>query len=252
MVESMSQNFSEFIQDDSGDLSINRLTGIPNINSPQPPGDISTSFLGTRAENGAEFKELIAKAVDHIIEYRQTYLPDDPETITPEVKSSPEYRAGMGALTDAYNKLLEYLREYATPYFSMRYQGHVLWDTTLPGMLGYFATMLHNPNQLTIQMSTATTLLELLVGKDLCAMVGFPSNNEIEPWSHITAGGSIAIIEAVWATRELKFFPFAAREALKIEPALFKARNIEVPIVDGSYAKLLSATSWQLFNWSLD
>ncbi|MEG4977068.1 MULTISPECIES: hypothetical protein [unclassified Microcoleus] len=248
----MSQNFSEFIQDDSGDLSINRLTGIPNINSPQPPGDISTWFLGTRAENGAEFKELIAKAVDHIIEYRQTYLPDDPETITPEVKSSPEYRAGMGALTDAYNKLLEYLREYATPYFSMRYQGHVLWDTTLPGMLGYFATMLHNPNQLTIQMSTATTLLELLVGKDLCAMVGFPSNNEIEPWSHITAGGSIAIIEAVWATRELKFFPFAAREALKIEPALFKARNIEVPIVDGSYAKLLSATSWQLFNWSLD
>jgi len=117
MVKSMSKNFNEFIQDDSGDLSINRLTGIPNINSPQPPGDISTWFLGTRAENGAEFKELIAKAVDHIIEYRQRYLPDDPETITTEVKSSPEYRAGMGALTDAYNKLLEYLREYATPYF---------------------------------------------------------------------------------------------------------------------------------------
>ncbi|MEP6577970.1 pyridoxal-dependent decarboxylase [Microcoleus vaginatus GB2-A3] len=244
----MSKKFNEFIQGDSGDLSINRLTEIPNINSPQPPGDISTWFLGTRAENGAEFKELIGKAVDHIIEYRQTYLPDDPETITPEVKSSPEHRAGMGALTDAYNKLLEYLREYATPYFSMRYQGHVLWDTTLPGMLGYFATMLHNPNQLTIQMSTATTLLELLVGKDLCAMVGFPSNNEIEPWSHITAGGSIAIIEAVWATREMKFFPFAAREALKIEPALLKARNIEVPIVDGSHPKLLEATSWQLFN----
>ncbi|MBD1810783.1 hypothetical protein NDA07_09510, partial [Microcoleus vaginatus DQ-U2] len=100
----MSKNFNEFIEDDSGDLSINRLTEIPNINSPQPPGDISTWFLGTRAENGAEFKELIGKAVDHIIEYRQTYLPNDPETIIPEVKSSPEHRAGMGALTDAYNK----------------------------------------------------------------------------------------------------------------------------------------------------
>jgi glutamate/tyrosine decarboxylase-like PLP-dependent enzyme len=130
----------------------------------------------------------------------------------------------------------------------MRYQGHVLWDTTLPGMLGYFATMLHNPNNATIQQSTATTLLELQVGRDLCAMVGFESNNQTEPWSHITAGGSIAIIEAVWATRELKFFPFAAREALKIEPALFKACNIEVPIADGSHVKLLEATSWQLFN----
>lgn len=96
MVKSMSKNFKELIQDDRGDLSINRLTGIPNINSPQPPGDISTWFLGTRAENGAEFKELIAQAVDHIIEYRQTYLPEDPETLTPEVKSSPEYRDKMG------------------------------------------------------------------------------------------------------------------------------------------------------------
>ena len=249
MVDSISRNFSQnFSEDDNGDLSIGRLNGIPNINSPQPPGDVSTWFMGTRAENGPEFKELIAKAVDHIIQYRQEYLPGDPETITPEVKASPEYQAGMSALRDAYDKLLEYLREYATPYFSMRYQGHVLWDTTLPGMLGYFATMLHNPNQLTIQMSTATTLLELQVGQDLCAMVGFPSNNQIEPWSHITAGGSIAIMEAVWATREMKFFPFAARTALMEEPALFKARDIEVPTVDGSHPKLLEATSWQLFN----
>lgn len=250
MVESIPKKFSfnEFSQDENGTLSIGRLTGIPNINSPQSPGDISTWFLGTRAENGPEFKELIAKAVDHIIQYRHNYLPGDPETITSDVKASPEYQAGMSALIDAYDKLLEYLGEYSTPYFSMRYQGHVLWDTTLPGMLGYFATMLHNPNQLTIQMSTATTLLELQVGRDLCAMVGFPENDRIEPWSHITAGGSIAIMEAVWATREVKFFPFAARTALMEEPALFKARDIEVPIVDGSHPKLLEATSWQLFN----
>lgn len=250
MVGRIFRNFSfkEITTDDNGTLSIGRVTGIPNINSPQPPGDISTWFLGTRAENGPLFKELIDKAVDHIIQYRHDYLPGDPETITSDVKASPEYQAGMSALMDAYGKLLEYLGEYSTPYFSMRYQGHVLWDTTLPGMLGYFATMLHNPNQLTIQMSTATTLLELQVGRDLCAMVGFPENDRIEPWSHITAGGSIAIMEAVWATREMKFFPFAARTALMEEPALAKARDLEVPIVDGSHPKLLEATSWQLFN----
>jgi len=85
--------------------------------------DISTWFLGTRAENGAEFKEPIAKAVDHIVQYRQEYLPG--ETITSQVKASPEYQGGMSALRDAYDKLLEYLREYSTPHFSMRYQGHV-------------------------------------------------------------------------------------------------------------------------------
>ena len=154
----------------------------------------------------------------------------------------------MSALRDAYDKLLDYLREYATPYFSMRYQGHQQWDVTLPGMLGYFAAMLHNPNNATIQGSTATTLLALQVGRDLCAMVGFPLDGGIEPWSHITADGSIAIIEATWATREMKFFPFAARAALRWEPNLALARDLEVSIVDGSQLKLLEATPWQLFN----
>jgi hypothetical protein len=29
--------------------------------------------------------------------------------------------------------------------FSMRYQGHMVWELTLPSILGYFATMLYNP-----------------------------------------------------------------------------------------------------------
>jgi len=75
----------------------------------------------------------------------------------------------------------------------MRYQGHVLWDTTLPGMLGYFATMLHNPNQLTIQMSTATTLLELQVGIFVRWSVSEMTASNLESYH---SGGSIAIIEA--------------------------------------------------------
>lgn len=115
-------SFKEITQDDNGTLSISRVAGIPNINSPQPPGDISTWFLGTRAENGHEF---IAKAVGHIIQYRQEYLPGDPETITDEVKASPQYQAGIRALRDAYDKLLNYLREYGTPYFSMHINGYL-------------------------------------------------------------------------------------------------------------------------------
>lgn len=244
--------FKKSTSNDNGALSIGRVTGIPNINSRYSPGNVSTWFLGTRAENAALFKELIDKAVAHIIEYRHSYLPGDPETITPEIKASKEYQAGVSALMDAYDKLLNYLREYGTPHFSMRYQGHEFWDVTLPGLVGYFAAMLHNPNNSTIQGSTATTLLELQVGRDLCAMVGFPKNEGIEPWSHITAGGSIAIIEATWATREMKFFPFAVRATLMEEPALALARDLKVPIVDGSQPKLLEATPWQLFNIRMD
>lgn len=254
MIERVVKNFSfkEIKKNREGALSIGRFTDVPDINPPQLPGYIDTWFLGTRAENGGEFKELIAQAVDHIIEYRQSYLPGDPQTITPDVKASSEYQAGMQSLKDAYNKLLMHLREYSTPYFSMRYQGHLLWDTTIPGMLGYFAAMLHNPNNVTIQASTATTLLELQVGRDLCAMVGFPETDGVEPWSHITADGSIAINEATWVTRELKFFPFAAKTALQKHQALAKARKLEVPIVDGSQPKLLQATPWQLFNMRMD
>lgn len=77
MVGRIFRNFSlnEITQTNNGTLSIGRITGIPNINSPQPPGNISTWFLGTRAENGSQFKQLIGKAVDHVIEYRQSYQP---------------------------------------------------------------------------------------------------------------------------------------------------------------------------------
>ena len=254
MVGRIVKNFSfkEIKKTDDGALSIGQFTNVPDINPPQPPGNIANWFLGTRAENGTEFKQLIAQAVDHIIDYRQSYLPGDPETITQDVKASLEYQAGMQALRDAYNQLLQHLREYGTPFFSMRYQGHILWDTTIPGMLGYFAAMLHNSNNATIQASTATTLLELQVGRDLCAMIGFPETDKIEPWCHITADGSIAINEATWATRELKFFPFAAKKALQKQPVLAKAKALEIKIADGSQPKLVEATSWQLFNICMD
>ncbi|MFM7369358.1 MAG: hypothetical protein ACKO2Z_16530, partial [Sphaerospermopsis kisseleviana] len=120
MVGRIVKNFSfkEIKKTDDGALSIGQFTNVPDINPPQPPGNIANWFLGTRAENGTEFKQLIAQAVDHIIDYRQSYLPGDPETITQDVKASLEYQAGMQALRDAYNQLLQHLREYGTPFFS--------------------------------------------------------------------------------------------------------------------------------------
>ena len=49
--------------------------------------------------------------------------------------------------------------------------GHMNWDTTMPGQLGYMATMLYNPNNVANEASPATTRLETLAGRALCNML---------------------------------------------------------------------------------
>ena len=53
-----------------------------------------------------------------------------------------------------------------------------------------------------------------------------------QAWGHITCGGTVANIEAVWAARNLKFYPLAVKRALASEPALaappFAARRVAV------------------------
>jgi hypothetical protein len=70
------------------------------------------------------------------------------------------------------------------------------WDLTMASMLGYFAAMLYNRNNVAFEQSTATTLLEILVGDDLCRMLGYaiPEEREVEdgairPWGTSRAMG---------------------------------------------------------------
>ncbi|MEM9627375.1 MAG: decarboxylase [Pseudomonadota bacterium] len=211
-------------------------------------------FLGPRAENQEMFTRMIVEAIEAVARYRQGYLPGDPVAITPDVQASPEFTRAVERLEENFSDLLVKLNEHATPYFASRYQGHMLWDTLLPGMLGYFATMLHNPNNVTVQASTLTTFLELLVGWDLCTMFGFTFDGP-HPWGHITADGSVANLEATWSARELKFLPLAAKSALQDNDhtdALGKALadiagDVEIQTLDGT-ARLLDADQWQLVN----
>ena len=95
----------------------------------------------------------------------------------------------------------------------MRYQGHMLWDQALPAVIGLFAGMLYNQNNVAAEASPVTTRLEIEVGNDLCRMLGYPVPKEGKPpkpgravpWGHITSGGTVANIEALWAARNLKF-----------------------------------------------
>ena len=142
--------------------------------------------------------------------WRRNYHPGDPTHITEAVKRSQEYLDAMDSLKDGFQGLLAWLKR-SVPFFSMRYQGHMNWDLTIPGMLGYFAAMLYNPNNVAFEGSTSTTILELLVGDDICQMLGYripPSSDvdagAIRPWGHITCDGSVVNIEAIWSARNLR------------------------------------------------
>jgi glutamate/tyrosine decarboxylase-like PLP-dependent enzyme len=174
------------------------------------------------------------------------------------MKRSPQYLEAMDSLKEGYQSLLAFLKK-SVPFFSMRYQGHMNWDLTIPGILGYFAAMLYNPNNVAFEGSTATTILEMLVGDDLCKMLGYtiPNDADIEkgairPWGHITCDGTVANIEAIWSARNLKFYTLALQAALKEDPVLANAKEIAIPLPTGKIAPLIGLDTWSVLNLKAD
>jgi glutamate/tyrosine decarboxylase-like PLP-dependent enzyme len=74
----------------------------------------------------------------------------------------------------------------------------------------------------------------------------------LRPWGHITCGGSVANIEAVWVARNLKFYPVALQAAVRGEEILAAARNIAIPLPTGAVKPLLDLDLWELLNLKAD
>lgn len=213
-------------------------------------------FLGPKAENAELLKSLITETIDDHVFWRRNYHPGDPVRITEEAKRDEDYLQAVDTLRQNHRKLLAFLKK-SVPFFSMRYQGHMNWDLTIPGIVGYFSAMLCNPNNVAFEGSTATTLLEILVGDDLCRMLGyrFPGDENVpadtpRPWGHITCDGTVANIEALWSARNLKYLPLALRAALEQEAALQNARDFTA--VRNKDKRLLDMTPWELLNMRVD
>ncbi|RAM52313.1 MAG: decarboxylase [Hapalosiphonaceae cyanobacterium JJU2] len=220
-------------------------------------------FLGPKAENAELLKGLISHAIDSQAEWRRNYFPDDPGHITEEIKQSPDYQKAIALIEDGYNDLLEKLKQ-SVPFFSLRYQGHMGWDSTIPSVIGYFAGMLYNANNVAFEASTVTTELEIQVGDDLCRMLGYyvppddNENDELRAWGHITCGGTVANIEAIWSARNLKFYPISIKEALLHDQNLV---NVAEQIKINAYSsdsgtwteqQLVNLNTWQLLNLKVD
>ena len=209
-------------------------------------------FLGPRAENKDLFSELIQAAIEANCNDRETLF-DDPSYVTAKRKDL-DYHLSVGRMKYEFNKLLNALSG-SVPFFSYRYQAHMNWDLTMPGMLGYFAAMLYNQNNVALEASPVTALLEQEVGKDLCTMLGFDtsSENPIPPWAHVTCDGSVANLEALWAARNLKYYPLSVKAVLQNNDILKPhAGDIIVKLGTGEMVVLVEQDAWTLFNLAVD
>lgn len=222
-------------------------------------------FLGSKAENEALLQNLIQMAVAKHCETRRSYFPADPPYLAETIQQSLEYRATVERLTQHYRELLEQLTG-SIPFWSHRWHSHMSWDYVLPSLLGYFAAMLYNPNNVAIEVSPVTTPLEIEVGEDLCRLLGYSvargedkKENQsdtigktIRSWGHITCGGSVANLEALWAARNLKYHPIAIARALRTDTELARARQLTVLLPTGKTARLLDLNPWHLLNLQMD
>lgn len=202
--------------------------------------NLGSIFLGPKGENAEVLERLLLEALrDHVF-WRRNFHPEDGFLITESDKRSESFQRSVALLSQELLSLLGQLKA-GVPFFSPRYIGHMSSDLTLASLIGYFATMLYNPNNVAAEASPVTTRMELELAAQLAAMVGYPAERQ---WGHLTSGGTVANFEALWAARNVKYLPVAAYGAAQ-ELGL---GDVAVRLPDGSAKALGSLDLWALLN----
>lgn len=196
-------------------------------------------FLGPRGENAGLVERLVLEALrDHVF-WRRNHHPEDGFTIREADRRRPGYDEAVARLTEELHGLLAALKR-DVPFFSGRYQGHMLAEQTIASQVGYLAGMLYNPNNVVAEVSPVTTRLELEVAAQLAAMIGY---DPARCWGHLTSGGTVANFEGIWIARGVRYLPvglaLAARE-------LGVAVSVRLP--DGAERDLRELPLWSLLN----
>lgn len=174
------------------------------------PNDVYAYFLGPKAENYSVFKEMLGYMMDDYAEWRRGFHPEDPPVITAQDQQTKEFRAAMQDMRRNLVELAGLLQVTSVPWFSPRYLGHMTTETLMAANLGYMLALLYNQNNVAYEGSPGTTGLELEVGRQLAAMMGYSPETA---WGHLTSGGTVANYEGLWLARNLKSIPLALREA---------------------------------------
>jgi glutamate/tyrosine decarboxylase-like PLP-dependent enzyme len=198
-------------------------------------------FLGPAAENAGFVEELVLQILQDYFHWRRNYFPADKLIITPKMRHQPELVDCRDLLLQRTHEVLSGLRRNF-PFYNPRYIGHQLSDQTIPSIIGHFAGLLYNPNNVTPEAAPVTVERELEVGAGILEMLGYKRPPAVDDkreakrefgWAHITGGGTVANLEALWVARNVRYFPLAVRQAAR-------THGLQVPIKrpDGRPARL--------------
>lgn len=195
-------------------------------------------FLGPKAEHG----DLWLDTFDHIfrdyVHWRRNYFPQDPIVVDRDRLRTHD--TWIESLKFEIDSVLNLLKAHF-PFYSPRYNAHMISEQTFPGVVGYFAAMLYNPNNVTEEAAPITAELEIEVGKMVAEMLGY---NPKTAWAHICSGGTLANLEALWIARTVQTAPLVIQDYCRLNGV--KDFRIKTPngqttnILDLSPAELIA------------
>jgi glutamate/tyrosine decarboxylase-like PLP-dependent enzyme len=178
---------------------------------PQSPPPVW--FLGPKSEHRQTWADLLDHVFSDYAYWRRNYWPTDPALSSRQ--SWEEHADWLHDLRDQLDLLLSHLKA-DFPFFHPRYLAHMTSEQTLPAVLGYFAGMLYNPNNVSVEGAPVTTSHELEVASLVAEMLGLDTDRA---WGHITSGGTLATLEALWVARHVQLVPFSLKDELCGHPS---------------------------------
>lgn len=135
------------------------------------------------------FPDGILDAFRHHADWRNRWEPfqDDPSLAVDSERFRSAFSELAGRLRDTY------------PFFHPAYAGQMLKPAHPVALAGYFLAQLMNPNNHALDGGPATGALEKEAVSELAASFGYS-----EYLGHLTSSGTIANLEALWVSRELR------------------------------------------------
>lgn len=164
---------------------------------------LNLCFLGPKGEQRKLFQEMVELINNDMIFWRRNFHPKDPPAIAYRTLHS---EAGQVCQEQLVQSLVELLADLKMdlPFFSPRYLAHMTADVSMPGLLGYYAGLLYNANNVSAEASPVTLKYELEVGRQFAKLAGY---DEKKSFGHITSGGTVANFESVFYNKASRFLP---------------------------------------------
>lgn len=190
-------------------------------------------FLGPKGEQRKFLQEMIELINNDVIFWRRNFWPKDPPAIPYRNLTSAIGQDHQDKFIQSLVQLLGELK-MDVPFFSPRYVAHMTGDVSLPGLIGYYAGLMYNSNNVSAEASPVTMKYELEVGRQFARLFDYDPEGS---FGHITSGGTVANFESLFYAKGARFIPASIGLFIKGE--------------DLPWPEFLPASAWELLNIEL-